>query len=720
MNQLLLAGCRTQPLASYLKALGLFRVLSLQHSSKPRLGWSQGQACLETSLSHNELIEWILEHYAPTPVTSPWNGGSGYYPNDKSANIALKKLEQSPHPRFDGYRVTFQDCRRALEYLKLTEKPEPKQQKPQLIRRLRSSLRHAQALEWLDAACVLSHEEDRVEMVPLLGTGGNDGRLDFSSAFMQNLVELLLADKKAQPQIRALLNQSLFDVACKGLSKNPVGQFAPGQAGGPNTTSGFDGSPNLNPWDFVLMVEGALVFSAAATRRLTDSTQGYSLPFTVDVSLAGHSAISPDEKDSARCEMWLPIWCQPIDFQELRMVFSEGRAQVGRRQATSGIDFARAVASLGVERGLEGFERFTFLVRNGKSYFASPTGYYRVEVTAHDRRRAVDCLQELDPWMLRYRARAEGNSGAALRSYFRSLDDAILGLCQGNAHSERENLLPILILLGKIQRQLARTPKIQDRKELSFVEPLGGLSSAWWPQPSEDDIELRLALSFVGLKGIKTNLLPIKGREWDNNSRDAVWTRAPLEQNIVNCLARRFISRPLQGDKEILGEELQAWRFRWDRWKDKTLLQPPTQLRDLQRFLSRQTSDTLIEDLIYGLSLISGESPSDLDIRSDSALVPLDYCILKTVFRVPERRSVGQGAVWLAPGDLLQQVAAGQTDLAMRRSLSFLRSRGAPPAMELSEFSSDPVRLAASIAFPISTSISQRIARRALKQEEEK
>ena len=34
-----------------------------------------------------------------------------------------------------------------------------------------------------------------------------------------------------------------------------------------NSTSGFDAKPLVNPWDFVLMLEGALLFGAAAVKR---------------------------------------------------------------------------------------------------------------------------------------------------------------------------------------------------------------------------------------------------------------------------------------------------------------------------------------------------------------------------------------------------------------------------------------------------------------------
>jgi CRISPR-associated protein Csx17 len=40
-----------------------------------------------------------------------------------------------------------------------------------------------------------------------------------------------------------------------------IGQFFPAAAGGDNSSSGFRAKSLLNPWDFILMIEGAVVFA---------------------------------------------------------------------------------------------------------------------------------------------------------------------------------------------------------------------------------------------------------------------------------------------------------------------------------------------------------------------------------------------------------------------------------------------------------------------------
>jgi len=688
VNEVVLAGCRVQPLAAYLKALGVFRLLAVQKDPGALLAWRDDQALLLTQLTEAELISWLLDEYRPTPVTSPWNGGSGYFPNDKSARKALERIESEEGERFEPYRKTLQDCRAALKSLGLVDKPEPKEAKPRLLRRLRSTLRVPEALEWLDAACVIG--DDSVEMVPLLGTGGNDGRLDFSSNYAQNLVNLLLCTPKQRPGVQALLRQALFAEPCKGLESTAIGQYAPGAAGGPNTTSGFDGNPNVNPWDFVLTLEGSLVFSAAATRRLVDDSQGFSLPFTVNPSMGGHSSIATDEGDKARCEMWLPTWSSPISLAELRAVFAEGRAQLGARQAATGIDFARAVASLGVERGLESFERYAFLVRNGKSYFATPTGRYRVKSGQH---KAVDLLKDLDPWLSRYRRKAEANGGATIRSLFRQLDDATLHLCRGVGAAD---LLPILQILGAVQRQLARTPKIQQRNPIeNYVPPIFGLSEGWWPSVA-DSTELRLAMGLRGLPQLRQFIEPAAGKDWIDN-REAVWTRDTLSNNLIRVCRRRFLYQPFQGREPLGGRELQEWRFGS---RTAQLVQP----RDLEQFLSGRTDDAEIESLLLGLLLVPVPKLEAQVLHSSGAeRLPFDYCKLKLVYSAFDPRTKDEAAAgrhWLGPRTILEKVAGNQPD-AMDECDRFLMGKGTVPKLRGRRSCLDPPRLAASLLFPI-------------------
>jgi CRISPR-associated protein Csx17 len=82
----------------------------------------------------------------------------------------------------------------------------------------------------------------------------------------------------------------------------------------------------------------------------------------------------------------------------VEQLLGEGRAEWRHRPARSGLDFARAAATLGVDRGIDAFQRHVFAERLGQSPIAVPAGRVRVS-----RRDGVDTLAGLDPWLDRVR-----------------------------------------------------------------------------------------------------------------------------------------------------------------------------------------------------------------------------------------------------------------------------------------------------------------------------
>lgn len=102
-----------------------------------------------------------------------------------------------------------------------------------------------------------------------------------------------------------------------------------------------------------------------------------------------------DEADS-HDEIWLPVWYQATGLNELNGLFQEGRATVGRRPAKDGLDFARAVASLGVDRGITEFQRYGFMMRSGKSYLATPIS--RIATRANPSAELISDLERNRFW----------------------------------------------------------------------------------------------------------------------------------------------------------------------------------------------------------------------------------------------------------------------------------------------------------------------------------
>ena len=148
------------------------------------------------------------------------------------------------------------------------------------------------------------------------------------------------------------------------------------------------------------------MFGSAAARRLSAETQAgpskASMPFTVTATAAGYGSAA--ENESPKGELWAPLWRDNMSYREIRSFISEGRSQWGRNQARSGLDFVRAVATLGVDRSVTS-SSLRHAIRNGKDPLAVPIGRYKV---AGRVRPGADLLRQLDYWTVQADARRTG------------------------------------------------------------------------------------------------------------------------------------------------------------------------------------------------------------------------------------------------------------------------------------------------------------------------
>ncbi len=188
---LTLNGCAPTPLASYLKALGVLRLISspTNHISGAaadpgaRGWWENERFHLRTTLSRDALLHFFLDEYAPSPIIAPWNGGSGFYPKDNKDGFDPLTAEKVAK-RFECISSAIRSASRTVAGLALTERPDG-DAKVELVAMLRAALPDA-ALAWVDSALALSG--GGLAYPQLLGTGGNDGRLDFTNNFARRLV----------------------------------------------------------------------------------------------------------------------------------------------------------------------------------------------------------------------------------------------------------------------------------------------------------------------------------------------------------------------------------------------------------------------------------------------------------------------------------------------------------------------------------------------------
>lgn len=685
-----LPGCHPVPLASYLKGLGLFRLLAEQADPDARCYWKNEQLVLETKLADEELTAFLLNDYRPSPILAPWNGGSGFYPKDN--DTALRAIEDSPADRFSDYRQILTRCREEIGRLGFTEKPE-KAAKEKLLQHLRNTLPD-DALAWLDAAYLMG--EDGPKFPPLLGTGGNDGRLDFTNNFMQRLTEVFDAEQGGPGnQSDTLLRAALFESPLPGQGKAPIGQFDPNSAGGANAGTGFDAPSSVNPWDYLLMLEGALLFAVASAKRLESATIGQlAYPFCVRAAGVGYASESLADEKASRAEMWMPLWDRPTGLHELRSILGEGRAQISGRPARNGVDFARAVATLGVDRGLTAFQRFGFQVRNGLAYFATPLDRLPVQ-----RNRYVRLLEEIDPWLDRFRSRAASTNPeppAGVASALRRLENSILRLCQTE---EPARVQDALCALGHCERTLARS--LRWTRETAHLRPIHGLSVAWANAADTGHPEYRLARSLASstLLAAKNHLSfryflePVN--RWSNNwreenLRDTAWTEGSLAAALRAIFHRQLLiaqNTPAKGETNHF-----AHRAR------KTAPLP-----DIAAFIENALDEALFSDLLWGLGLIDW---SDRDQAVESARPPRGsnpdalYGLLKLCFA---GSSVRETAIPVVPA-IYNRAAHGDAKEASRLACRRLRASGLAPAIDkLTASETHARRTAAALIFPIAT-----------------
>lgn len=505
-----LAGCRPEPLGSYLKALGVLRLVAEQADSQVVCHWEGDELVLTSRLDDDALAGFFLDSYRPTPLLSPWNNSSGFGPEGAGE---LHVIEWSTEPRLEPYRAAIAAARALL-----AEARAAGWTKEQLIGRCRSALPDA-CVAWIDAAAVLT--DGRAVYPPLLGTGGNDGRLEFSRNFHQRVLDVLGLSPGRGHDRGAWLADALYGLGrSSGLRGRSPGQFDPGAAGGVNSapTGAADGV--LNPWDWVLLLEGALLLASGSARRLAAGVSGRAAaPFTVDASAGGYASAS--DAEASRGELWAPLWSRPAALGEVRRLFAEGRADWRRGHARSGLDLAKAAATLGVDRGIVAFSRHAFVERFGLSTVAVPVGRLVVE-----ERQEVAPLAQLDGWV--DRVRRGGNQPGAVVTALRAVDRAAFDLA---ARGGPARLLDVLVAASRLEVAVGRSTGFRDRHAIG---PVTGLDASRWLaalQPERQGPELRLAACLAsgrddtgaGRGGLRRLVRPV---ELDARGR-WVWTQQP-------------------------------------------------------------------------------------------------------------------------------------------------------------------------------------------------
>lgn len=462
MTELHFAGLRSRPLASYLAAIGLFRVVADQVDREARSSWQNGTFVLDSTLTSDGLRSFLVDDYRPSPLVGPWNGSDqgGFRPGAETrASKLIAQIEGSTLARMAGYRTAMGATRRVV-MSKGWQAANTAKDKATMVLRLRNELPDS-AVQFLDAAVALTSAKPEFPLI--LGTGGNIGRLDLVTNFMEH-IERVTDEANTRLSIK-WLDEVLLGTSVPGVKASP-GQYDYAGAGGVNQGRSGPAPERVNPWMYLLSIEGTLAFAATATRRLGSQRSKASAPFTVAASASGYASTARGE--SAKGEMWMPLWERPWTQAELASVLNEGRAVWSGGQARDGTDLLRAIRTLGVDRGIGAFERYSFLERHGQSPTAIATGRIRV----HEDER-VRLTAELDRWIRSLNRGSDDRVPAAVRVARNRVGHALHRCADRAAPS---HLLNLLTEVANAERAVSRSSGF---RKTSAIEPVPELSGAW-------------------------------------------------------------------------------------------------------------------------------------------------------------------------------------------------------------------------------------------------
>ena len=764
-----LRGCTPEPLGNYLKGLGIFRLIAEQADPQARAWWKNGVLWLHTKWSRDEVVNFFLRGigekknpiYSPTPIFAPWGGRPGFFKdgNERAKQRLGVLRDLNPPGRFRASQQVVKLTDEILKSRGWTNVAKKKRAalKPVIIAAMRNGWSDS-AIDWFDAC--LSLEED-ARFGFLYGTGGNEGSADITNNFWELIEETIGLPMPAVDTDEYLI-AALFSGSRIGGTSRTAGQHFPLAAGSSNCGQDFFSSSSTNPWDVLLMMEGAVLFAGATTKRLSQHGKGKAaFPFMID-HLASNEA-STSTKDEAkqdaqimrcRAEFWMPLWTKATSLPEVHALLAEGKLQrVSGERTEHTLHAMEAIKTLGVARGVDTFHRVALFERRGKGYYlASSLGYYS---TAQAPDSLAPQLAEIEDFRQRVYSKLREGPGIPDRvmNARRSLHTALATLLTIDEHksiSVGETLVDVLTRVAVVEREVSL---LKDREQL--LNPCPPLSRSWMPDTA-NDAELRLARAIAGIAAwgessdpyrpavdaIRSNLLPVKRRgrawQWDETSRSAVWSRgASLATNLSAVLRRRLIDA-----QRGTGDGLPLWS------------PPGATYADLLAYWNGDIDEARLAELIHGFALIDSgqwtqariddrqahEETPDLrtsavwfledepritldlpnwlseDELRDATALPRVYHLLKLCFsggRLPrrpvERESVRRTGDVPFPSDCLDVLSlleAGRLADAVQLAARRLRAKGYPSVLRDVDLASlvptfDCRRLAGMMLIPV-------------------
>lgn len=691
MHVIPLRGCTPEPLGNYLKGLGVFRVFAEQYEHSIKMWWQEGHAWLLSSGDESNLIAYMRDHYAPTPFLGVWGGRLPYFEDGNAkARGRLEKIEKASHKRFSPTQLAVKELQELFKKQDWTKTKDAKKD-PVFVRRLRNTWT-IPAVRWLDALLVLEQARGDRELAPafgwLFGTGGNEGSGDIVNNVWEMMEEAIGFDGNIPSRSEEWLKKSLLSEACPGGVKTTAGQHFPWSTEAVNQGQRYMGQALTNPWDVILMMEGALMFSGSLTKRLSQYGGGKgAFPFMVD----SISCQTIDDEKKSRAAIFAPVWSSLWSYQETEAFFLEGRLQrADGRGARHALGAMAAIAERGCDRGVHKFNRYDLLERRGKGYYIAVQAR---DVAVPDRPSRLPTL--LDPLLdfrdrLAFQLNRDKNPPKRLVTARQRLDAAIESAL--TAELATPSRLQPTDLLAVLEAAAACVEGVARKQEYHRFVPVPGLVVVRGGELSVDDgsVQFRLARSLASMPGFAEYVWPI--REWHSETRTqrawcpngqsakVAWGAQDLVSNLIAVFERRLVEESRQTALGARGSNLFGF--------------VPAQYSDLVVWWDELVDIRRLAQLVPALLLarwnrLESQRTPNLNSQEErvaSEGLPRSYALLKLVFLggpLPARPGSATKAeredTVRSSLDVLRLLHSARAPAALVLAARRLGARGLPP-----------------------------------------
>ena len=342
------------------------------------------------------------------------------------------------------------------------------------------------------------------------------------------------------------------------------------------------------------------------------------------------------------------------------MLLREGRASVQARPARNTLEFAEAAASLGVDRGIKRFVRYSLLKRRGDSYVALPAGTFTTGYRSNS-----DCIREFLTLLEKFTELPK--SAEELR---RNVEEAVY---RALLTDKPDEIRTMMAALGRMVRRALTAAEVR--------LPKSTLDAALWLRVCgfDDSPDVRIAAALASLYdkevgSIRENLL--------RGSKTFAWDGISLAHRMASVLNRRIQSgNAAENRRNPLGGVC------------------PIDAGDVTFFLDGSVDDDLIEDLLFAFLLLDwkGFKPAH---HVAAEVLPV-YAVLKCLFLAGEIKHGEESQFLVADRRILAALSAGEVEEATELAVNRLRIAGLRPLQVQYRGGIESSRLAGCLLIPV-------------------